>query len=47
MGIEALSRGAAEAVFVERDRAALRTLRSNLSSLELTDRTRSCRATSS
>ena len=40
MGIEALSRGAAQAVFVERDRSALRTLRSNLSSLELTDRAR-------
>jgi 16S rRNA (guanine966-N2)-methyltransferase len=30
LGIEALSRGAAEAVFVERDRAALEALRGNL-----------------
>ena len=30
VGIEALSRGAAEAVFCERDRAALRTLQQNL-----------------
>ena len=34
-GIEALSRGAAEAVFVERGRAALRALRENLESLSL------------
>ncbi len=40
LGIEALSRGAAEAVFVERDRAALRTLRDNLAALGLTDRSR-------
>jgi 16S rRNA (guanine966-N2)-methyltransferase len=40
MGIEALSRGAAEVVFIERDRAALRTLRDNLDSLDLTDRAR-------
>lgn len=38
MGIEALSRGAAEVVFVERDRVALRTLRDNLAALDLTDR---------
>ncbi len=36
LGIEALSRGAAEAVFVERDGLALRTLRANLDSLGLT-----------
>jgi 16S rRNA (guanine966-N2)-methyltransferase len=35
LGIEALSRGAAEAVFVERDALALRTLRANLDSLGL------------
>jgi 16S rRNA (guanine966-N2)-methyltransferase len=35
LGIEALSRGAARAVFVERDRAALRALRTNLDSLGL------------
>jgi 16S rRNA (guanine966-N2)-methyltransferase len=40
MGIEALSRGAAEVVFVERDRAALRVLRDNLRSLGLEDRAR-------
>jgi 16S rRNA (guanine966-N2)-methyltransferase len=40
LGIEALSRGAAEAVFVERDRAALHTLRHNLSVLGLDDRSR-------
>ena len=34
MGIEALSRGAAEVVFVERDRSALRTLRDNLRALD-------------
>jgi 16S rRNA (guanine966-N2)-methyltransferase len=33
MGIEALSRGAASATFVERDRAALATIRSNLQAL--------------
>jgi 16S rRNA (guanine966-N2)-methyltransferase len=40
LGIEALSRGAAEVVFVERDRAALRVLRDNLSKLGLHDRAR-------
>lgn len=35
VGIEALSRGAARAVFVERDRAALRALRANLAALRL------------
>ncbi len=38
VGIEALSRGAAEAVFCERDRAALRTLHHNLESTRLADR---------
>lgn len=35
LGIEALSRGAAHAVFVERSREALRVLRSNVASLSL------------
>src|SRR5947208_2259988 len=35
LGIEALSRGAASAVFVERDPAALRALRENLAALGL------------
>jgi len=38
LGIEALSRGAAECVFVERDRAALRVLRDNLRDLGLDGR---------
>jgi 16S rRNA (guanine966-N2)-methyltransferase len=36
LGIEALSRGAGSAVFVERDRAALTALRENLRTLSLT-----------
>jgi len=39
MGIEALSRGAARCVFVERDRAALQALRTNLAALDLEPRT--------
>lgn len=39
MGIEALSRGAARCVFVERDRAALHALRANLAALDLDSRT--------
>jgi 16S rRNA (guanine966-N2)-methyltransferase len=35
LGLEALSRGAAEVVFVEQDRAALRVLRSNVDSIGL------------
>jgi 16S rRNA (guanine966-N2)-methyltransferase len=35
LGIEALSRGAAHAVFVERDALAVKVLRENLASLEL------------
>jgi 16S rRNA (guanine966-N2)-methyltransferase len=35
LGIEALSRGAASALFVERDRAALQALRANLAALDL------------
>lgn len=38
LGIEALSRGAAHCTFVERDRTALRTLRSNLGALGLESR---------
>ena len=38
LGIEALSRGAAHAVFVERDRDALRVLRANLAALALSGR---------
>ena len=37
LGIEALSRGAARAVFVERDASALRALRANLDALGLGD----------
>ena len=40
MGIEALSRGAGKAIFVDHDRAALTTLRSNIQALGLTDRSR-------
>jgi 16S rRNA (guanine(966)-N(2))-methyltransferase RsmD len=40
VGIEALSRGAAEAVFVEWDRKALRVLRRNLELTGLADRAR-------
>jgi 16S rRNA (guanine966-N2)-methyltransferase len=39
LGIEALSRGASSAVFVERDRDALRALRQNIDVLGLDDRT--------
>ena len=38
MGIEALSRGAGHCTFVERDRAALATLRSNIAGLGLGER---------
>lgn len=38
VGIEALSRGAAEVVFCERDRAALRVLQRNLAATGLADR---------
>ncbi len=38
VGIEALSRGAAEAVFVDKATAAIRTLRENLSATGLTER---------
>ncbi|MGH2590534.1 MAG: 16S rRNA (guanine(966)-N(2))-methyltransferase RsmD, partial [Actinomycetota bacterium] len=38
LGIEALSRGAERAVFVERDRGALRGLRENLERTRLADR---------
>lgn len=39
MGIEALSRGAAHCVFVERDRDALVVLKKNIAALGLSDRT--------
>src|SRR3954447_10005874 len=38
LGIEALSRGAATCVFVERDRAALKALRANIAALGIADR---------
>ncbi len=37
VGIEALSRGAAEVVFVDKARAAVRTIRDNLAHTQLTD----------
>ncbi len=37
LGIEALSRGAAQCLFVERDRAAVRALRANIEALGLED----------
>jgi 16S rRNA (guanine966-N2)-methyltransferase len=40
VGIEALSRGAKEAVFVEQGRAALETIRANLATTRLADRAR-------
>ncbi|MGI9646246.1 MAG: 16S rRNA (guanine(966)-N(2))-methyltransferase RsmD [Ilumatobacteraceae bacterium] len=40
IGIEALSRGAERAVFVERDRSALEALRTNLDALDLAERSR-------
>jgi 16S rRNA (guanine(966)-N(2))-methyltransferase RsmD len=42
MGLEALSRGAARVVFVERDRAACRTIDANLAKLRLTGATVLC-----
>jgi len=39
VGIEALSRGAARAIFIEKNPAALRTIRENLQSLGLEERT--------
>jgi len=44
MGIEALSRGAAHALFVERDAAALGAIRANLAALGLEDRATVVRA---
>lgn len=40
LGIEALSRGAASAVFVDQAKAALSAIRTNIRNLELEDRTR-------
>lgn len=39
LGIEALSRGAAHCIFVERDREALDTVKKNIDALTLSDRT--------
>lgn len=44
LGLEALSRGAAHAVFVERDRVALRVLESNIDTLGFADRSTVVRA---
>ncbi|MBN1889405.1 MAG: 16S rRNA (guanine(966)-N(2))-methyltransferase RsmD [Thermoflexales bacterium] len=44
VGLEALSRGAAEAVFVEQGRAAFDTLRFNLAHTQLQDRAQTVRA---
>ncbi len=44
VGLEALSRGAAHATFVERDRQALASLRANLASLGVEGRARVCAA---
>jgi 16S rRNA (guanine966-N2)-methyltransferase len=44
VGLEALSRGAARAVFVERDAAAVEALRRNVGALGVDDRTRVLRA---
>jgi len=46
VGIEALSRGAARAIFVERNRAALEVLRGNLRSLGVEDKALVARALS-
>jgi 16S rRNA (guanine966-N2)-methyltransferase len=44
LGLEALSRGAARAVFVEKATPALRALDANLAALDVTDRTQVVRA---
>jgi len=44
VGIEALSRGAAEAVFIDKSPAALRTVRANLQHTRLADRAKALRA---
>jgi 16S rRNA (guanine966-N2)-methyltransferase len=44
LGIEALSRGAAGAIFVDRDEGAVRVIRRKLASLDLEDRGRTVRA---
>jgi 16S rRNA (guanine(966)-N(2))-methyltransferase RsmD len=44
VGLEALSRGAARAVFVESDPAAVMALRRNIATLDVADRTRVIRA---
>ena len=47
LGLEALSRGAAAAVFIERDRAALAALRSNIATCRAEDRVTICVADAS
>jgi 16S rRNA (guanine(966)-N(2))-methyltransferase RsmD len=44
LGIEALSRGAARALFVDRDEDSVRVVRRNLEALELAERGRAVRA---
>lgn len=44
LGIEALSRGASEALFIDSDPRALRAVRDNLTALALTERARARRA---
>ena len=38
MGLECLSRGAAKAIFIERDRGALKALKQNLEEMQMTDK---------
>src|SRR4029079_9487825 len=38
MGLECRSAGAAKAIFIERDRGALKALKQNLAEMEMTDR---------
>ena len=40
LGLEALSRGATSAVFLERDKAAIRTINVNITTLSVADRTK-------
>ena len=47
LGLEALSRGAAQATFIERDRAALAALRSNIAACRAEDRGTICVADTS
>jgi 16S rRNA (guanine(966)-N(2))-methyltransferase RsmD len=47
VGIEAISRGARQAVFIENDRTAVEVLRSNINNLGIEERTRIVRARAS